>query len=149
MQISTVNKNINYKTFSEVIENYNWNEIEEKINAVTASEVATVLRYDRLTEKDFLVLLSPVAENFLEDFAQISRAKTQKRFGKNNPPTPTQFSLIGRHRQKLNQICSVFVIGCKSIFRGFGGQPFRFQFYRACRSKYKLCLYLFLHLLFA
>jgi len=77
-----VNKNINYKTFSEVIENYNWNEIEEKINAVTASEVATVLRSDRLTEKDFLVLLSPVAENFLEDFAQISRAKTQKRFGK-------------------------------------------------------------------
>jgi len=82
MQISTVNKNINYKTFSEVIENYNWNEIEEKINAVTASEVASVLRSDRLTEKDFLVLLSPVAENFLEDFAQISRAKTQKRFGK-------------------------------------------------------------------
>ena len=72
----------NNRNFSEIIENYDWNEIEEKINTVNSSDVTTVLNSDRLNENDFMVLLSPIAANFLEKFAQISKAKTQKRFGK-------------------------------------------------------------------
>ena len=68
--------------FEQVIENYNWNEIEEKINNADVADVATALNSEKLTENDFIALLSPAAEGFLEQFAQISRAKTQKRFGK-------------------------------------------------------------------
>ena len=70
------------KQFEQVIENYNWNEIEEKINTTTSSDVAIALTSEKLNENDFIALLSPAAENFLENLAQISRTKTQKRFGK-------------------------------------------------------------------
>jgi 2-iminoacetate synthase len=70
------------RTFSEIIQNYNWTEVEEKINSATVEDVAIALSSDKLTENDFIALLSPAAEHYLDDLAQKSRAKTQKRFGK-------------------------------------------------------------------
>jgi len=68
--------------FEQIIEKYDWNEIEEKINNATVADVTVALNSEKLAENDFLALLSPASENFLEEFARTSRAKTQKRFGK-------------------------------------------------------------------
>jgi 2-iminoacetate synthase len=69
-------------SFSEIIKNYNWNEIEEKINNSTSSEVISALNSNNLTENEIMALFSPAASNFLEELAKKSKEKTQKRFGK-------------------------------------------------------------------
>ncbi len=47
----------------------------------TAKDVQKALRHDRCTIEDFMALLSPAAEPFLEQMAQKSRIETSKHFG--------------------------------------------------------------------
>lgn len=55
----------------------------EKFNEqVTESDVRKVLQKSNLSEVDFLTLLSPKAESFLEDMAQLSHKLTIQHFGK-------------------------------------------------------------------
>jgi 2-iminoacetate synthase len=69
-------------TFKDVFEQYDWDSIQQKIQNSTEIEVQYALAKTRRTLDDFLVLISPAAAPYLEQMAQISRALTQKRFGR-------------------------------------------------------------------
>lgn len=69
-------------TFNEIFKKYEWNSIQEKIYNVTAKEVEQSLSKNKCTVDDFLNLISPVAQNFLEAMAQKSHVLTKQRFGK-------------------------------------------------------------------
>lgn len=69
-------------TFAAIFEKYNWNEIQTRIYSTTSAEVSLVLYKRKKSLDDFLVLLSPAAQSFLEQMAQMSHQLTQKRFGK-------------------------------------------------------------------
>lgn len=49
---------------------------------ITSKDVKHVLKKDRLTIEDYLILLSPAAENFLEEMAQRAHHLTVQHFGK-------------------------------------------------------------------
>lgn len=73
--------------FADVISRYSWEETEKTIYSCTADDVRRVLNKARrnvqqLTPDDFMALVSPAAEPFLEEMAQLSRHFTQERFGK-------------------------------------------------------------------
>ena len=73
--------------FADVISQYSWEDTESKIYASTEEDVRRVLskahrNTQQLTPEDFMVLISPAAENFLEEMAQLSQRFTQERFGK-------------------------------------------------------------------
>jgi 2-iminoacetate synthase len=70
-------------SFSDVFNTYNWDNVLQDIYAKTALDVRAALNNaDHCSLEDFKALLSPAALPFLEEMAQISHAKTQKRFGK-------------------------------------------------------------------
>lgn len=69
-------------TFKDIFEQYDWDSIQQKIQNITEIEVKYSLAKTRRTVDDFLVLISPAAAPYLEKMAQISRALTQKRFGR-------------------------------------------------------------------
>jgi 2-iminoacetate synthase len=69
-------------TFNEIFKKYNWESIQEKIYSVTAKEVEQSLSKNKCTVDDFLNLISPVAQNYLESMAQKSHLLTKQRFGK-------------------------------------------------------------------
>jgi 2-iminoacetate synthase len=52
------------------------------LNAVTANKVRAILNKDYLSEEDFLSLLSPAAEDFLEEMAQKVHRSSLSNFGK-------------------------------------------------------------------
>lgn len=60
-------------------QNFNY---EEFFNQVTENDVKSVLEKDELDHRDFLVLLSPAAENFIEEMAQQAHRSTVRNFGK-------------------------------------------------------------------
>ena len=68
--------------FSGLFTQYNWEEITERINGVTVSEVDKTLAKSRKKIDDFLNMISPAASFRLERMAVESRLITQKRFGK-------------------------------------------------------------------
>ncbi|RKL67144.1 2-iminoacetate synthase ThiH [Salipaludibacillus neizhouensis] len=70
MSFYTKLKEINTLSFDELFEN------------VTNRDVEKVLKKDRLSEQDFMTLLSPAAENYLEEMAQKSHEITTQHFGK-------------------------------------------------------------------
>ena len=69
-------------TFNNLFKKYDWDTIEKKITSVTANEVEQSLSKSKCTIDDFLNLISPVAQNYLEIMAQKSHALTKQRFGK-------------------------------------------------------------------
>jgi 2-iminoacetate synthase len=69
-------------TFNDIFKKYDWNTIEEKIHNVTANDVERSLSKSKCTIDDFLNLISPVAQNYLEVMAQKSHILTKQRFGK-------------------------------------------------------------------
>lgn len=75
-QLETMN------TFKSVFENYNWNAIQTKIYQTTPKEVEIALSKTKRNLDDFLVLISPAAQPYLEQMAQLSHQLTKKRFGK-------------------------------------------------------------------
>jgi 2-iminoacetate synthase len=69
-------------TFKSVFENYDWDTIQNKIYQTTAKQVEQALAKSKRNLDDFLALISPASQPYLEQMAQISHELTKKRFGK-------------------------------------------------------------------
>lgn len=68
--------------FTELINEYNWDDIQSRIQTKTGRDVQIALSKERLTIDDFMALISPAAQPYLEQMAVLSRQYTQQRFGK-------------------------------------------------------------------
>lgn len=68
--------------FSDELQHYDWDETTRFIASRTAADVKVALRKEHLTVEDFMALVSPAAEPFLEEMAQLSHKYTLERFGK-------------------------------------------------------------------
>ncbi|WP_087023216.1 2-iminoacetate synthase ThiH [Thaumasiovibrio subtropicus] len=68
-------------TFSEHFERMDWDDIRMSIYSKTAQDVEKALRKPKRDLEDFKALISPAAEPYLEQMAQLSAALTRKRFG--------------------------------------------------------------------
>ena len=69
-------------TFKSVFEQYDWETIKTKIYSTSALDVERSLGKSKRNLDDFLVLISPAAQPYLEQMAQLSHELTKKRFGK-------------------------------------------------------------------
>ncbi len=69
-------------TFKTLFEQYDWDTIQTKIYQTSALEVELALAKNKRNLDDFLTLISPAAQPYLEQMAQISHELTKKRFGK-------------------------------------------------------------------
>ncbi|MDE5809971.1 MAG: 2-iminoacetate synthase ThiH [Muribaculaceae bacterium] len=72
--------------FADIIDQWDWNETTDRIMSSTEDDVRRVLakarrNTRRLEPDDFMVLISPTAESFIEEMAQLSRHFTRERFG--------------------------------------------------------------------
>ncbi len=70
------------RSFKDIFEQYNWDEVKESISRKTAKDVESALASKHRTLEDVKALLSPAAAPYLEQMAQMSHQLTQKRFGK-------------------------------------------------------------------
>ena len=68
--------------FSEELLNISWEDTTAAIAAKTADDVVRALQKDHCDVDDFMALISPAAEPFLEQMAQLSRKYTLERFGR-------------------------------------------------------------------
>ncbi|RXK80761.1 2-iminoacetate synthase ThiH [Filimonas effusa] len=68
--------------FTNIFDTYNWHEVKQSILAKTGEDVLAALHKEKRSLEDFKALLSPAAIPFLEQMAQMSHLRTQKRFGK-------------------------------------------------------------------
>lgn len=69
-------------SFSEIFQQYSWNNIKQDIYSKTAADVEKALGRQDRDLQDFMALISPAAAPYLEQMAQLSHQLTQKRFGK-------------------------------------------------------------------
>lgn len=69
-------------TFKSVFEQYNWDEIHSKIYATSHEKVEQALAKNKRNLDDFIALISPAAQPYLEQMAQQCHTLTKKRFGK-------------------------------------------------------------------
>lgn len=69
-------------SFSEELSTYDWEETTRSIYSKKASDVEQALGKSTLTPDDFMALISPAAEKYLEPMAALSRKYTLQRFGK-------------------------------------------------------------------
>ncbi|MBD0724351.1 2-iminoacetate synthase ThiH [Flavobacterium sp. L1I52] len=69
-------------TFKSVFEKYNWEDIQTKIYSTTVKQVEQSLAKSKRNLDDFLALISPAAQPYLELMAQKCHELTKKRFGK-------------------------------------------------------------------
>ncbi|MFR9602745.1 MAG: 2-iminoacetate synthase ThiH [Rikenellaceae bacterium] len=69
--------------FSEYIKQFSWEQTHDQIMSRTEGDVKRVLaKRGQLTPEDFMTLISPAAEPFLEQMAALSQRYTMERFGK-------------------------------------------------------------------
>jgi len=68
--------------FSKELEKISWEKTTQNIYAKTEADVCQALTKDHLTVDDFMALISPAAEPYIETMAQLSQQYTLKRFGK-------------------------------------------------------------------
>ena len=68
--------------FSDELQKYDWDDTTAATMSKTAADVDRALAKERHTVDDFMALISPAAAPRLEEMARLSRALTQKRFGK-------------------------------------------------------------------
>lgn len=68
--------------FTDLINEYDWDDIQSRIYAKTTQDVEAALNKERRTIEDFMALISPAAQPYLEQMAVLSRKYTQQRFGK-------------------------------------------------------------------
>jgi len=101
-------------SFKNIFNNANWEEEKKSIYSKNSNDVEWALQAKKRTLNDFKALISPAAEPYLEEMAQISNKLTQKRFGKtiqlyapmylsnecNNICTYCGFSLDNKVRRK-------------------------------------------------
>lgn len=69
-------------SFSTVFEQLDWETIQSSIYSKTETDVRNALQKEKLDLEDFKALISPAAQPFLEEMAQLSNRLTLKRFGK-------------------------------------------------------------------
>ncbi len=72
--------------FADIIDNYSWDETLELVRNATDADVRRVLakasrNVKQLTPEEFAVLISPAADPYLEQMAQLSHKYTRERFG--------------------------------------------------------------------
>ncbi|MDF5484836.1 2-iminoacetate synthase ThiH, partial [Vibrio parahaemolyticus] len=68
-------------SFVEQFKQLNWDDISMSIYAKTAKDVERALNKPKRDLEDFKALISPAAEAYLEQMAQLSYSATRKRFG--------------------------------------------------------------------
>lgn len=68
--------------FSDELEKIDWDETTRKICAKTDADVRRALGKKHCDVEDFMALISPAAEPYLEKMAQLSRHYTEERFGR-------------------------------------------------------------------
>jgi 2-iminoacetate synthase len=68
--------------FRTEFDTYNWDSVQRGIYTKTAADVERALNRSKRDIEDFKALISPAAEPYLEQMAQLSHRITQKRFGK-------------------------------------------------------------------
>lgn len=68
-------------SFVEHVRQFNWHDISMSIHAKSAQDVETALTKPKRNLEDFKALISPAAEPYLEQMAQLSYAATRARFG--------------------------------------------------------------------
>lgn len=68
--------------FYDEIQKISWDEVTDKIYSKTEGDVRRALAKERCDVEDFMAMISPAAEPFLEQMAQLSRRYTMERFGK-------------------------------------------------------------------
>ena len=71
-------------TFKSTFEQYNWDSIQERIYKTTSKDVEGSLAKPKRNLDDFLTLISPAAQPYLEQMAQISHELTKKDLEKIN-----------------------------------------------------------------
>ncbi|WP_188207227.1 2-iminoacetate synthase ThiH [Alkalibacillus aidingensis] len=69
-------------SFYDVLERVNQLSLEDMLKDVTNQDVERVLQKERINEEDYFALLSPAAENYLEEMAQRAHQLTVQHFGK-------------------------------------------------------------------
>ena len=62
--------------FSEELEKYSWEETTKQIYSKTATDVELALSKSHLDVDDFMALISPAAEKYIEPMAALSRKYT-------------------------------------------------------------------------
>ena len=68
--------------FKDLFDTYNWDNVKESIYKKSKYDVERALNSKKRNLEDFKALISPAAEPYLEQMAQMSHHLTQKRFGK-------------------------------------------------------------------
>ena len=68
--------------FSEELEKISWEETTERISLMNDTDVRRALAKSHCDVNDFMALLSPAAEPYLETMARLSRKYTEERFGR-------------------------------------------------------------------
>lgn len=68
-------------SFLEILRSYSPDQVEADIAAKTPADVERALAAERLSEADYLALLSPAAQAYLEPLAQKAHKITRRRFG--------------------------------------------------------------------
>lgn len=69
-------------SFKDTFLQYNWDAVKAEIYAKTAEDVERAISNGRKSLEDFMALVSPTADAYLEQMAQQSKLLTQQRFGK-------------------------------------------------------------------
>lgn len=68
--------------FQQLFDTYTWDDVKSRIYSKTEQDVELALnKTSKRTLEDFMALISPAAEPFLEQMAQLSHQLTKKRFG--------------------------------------------------------------------
>lgn len=70
------------KMFSDVIRQISWDETTERIMSKTDADVRRALSKPHCDIDDFMAMISPAADKYLEQMAWLSRNYTRERFGK-------------------------------------------------------------------
>jgi 2-iminoacetate synthase len=68
-------------SFSDIAKQFDWEDTTRSIYSKTSTDVEIALNSPTPTLEDFKALLSPAAENYLEEMAQKSQYLTKERFG--------------------------------------------------------------------
>ncbi|MEE9610381.1 MAG: hypothetical protein V3W19_03975, partial [Desulfatiglandales bacterium] len=69
-------------SFYNHVKHHPWDLIKKEIQSASEAHVERALTAKHLNLQDFISLLSPVAEPYLEDMAQRAHHLTEQRFGK-------------------------------------------------------------------
>lgn len=69
-------------SFNDVIQKHNPRQVLAEIDSMTAADVQRALASEQIDNRDYMALLSPAAEPFLEQMAQKAHEITLRRFGR-------------------------------------------------------------------